>query len=59
MNVNMPQINVPDTDQFVNSTLYGLNARTPCGSRSPGHQTGVREELKSSVGVVRSSSRSK
>ena len=39
--------------------LYGLNARAPGGSGSPGHQTGVRKELISSKGVVRSSSRSK
>jgi hypothetical protein len=50
---------VPDIVQFVNKRLYGLNARAPCRSGSPGHQTGVTKELISSEGVVCSSSRSK
>ncbi len=46
------QPHVPDMMLFVNEMLYGLNACTPCGSRSPGHQTGVREELESSKRMV-------
>ena len=53
------QNNVPDIIQLVNKMLYGLNASAPCGSGSPGHQTGVREELKSPQGMVCGDSRSK
>lgn len=51
MDQNVGQNNVPDIAPLVNRLLYGLNARVPGRSGSPGHQTGMGEEPDRSVGV--------